>query len=112
MKKRELCMLAMCLILAVFLTACSNNAFKQAEAQTAEDTEEIQTAEDAAEISAQEYRIDSTSAADSADSDTDYEIDDMLPRPSDDTFIMSVEDALELMNKNADGTEAAADEQQ
>ena len=59
----------------------------------------VETSE--AESSAPEtYDANMTSVEGSADSE--YEIDDMLPRPSDDTFIMSVEEAEAFMNKNAD----------
>lgn len=104
MKKRDLCLLAVSIMLAVFLTACNNNASEQGV--------ETQTVEDAAKMQTGEYSINRTSVDDSDSTDADYEIDDMLPRPSEDTFIMSVEDALELMNKNADGSEQAIDEQQ
>lgn len=63
------------------------------------------------EISASEmpetYGISTTSMENSEQQGNDgseYEIDDMLPRPSDDTLIISVEEAEAIMNnrKNAD----------
>lgn len=72
------------------------------------DTETFETAESQASGS-ETYRINMTSINNSTDSG--YEIDDMLPRPSDDTFIMTVEEAEAFMKKNADkGTGAEAEE--
>lgn len=53
------------------------------------------------------YRINTTSMEDGEQRGNDgseYEIDDMLPRPSDDTLIISVEEAEAIMNnrKNRD----------
>lgn len=45
------------------------------------------------------YKVNMTSFGNSTDSE--YEIDTMLPRPSDDTLVISVEEAEALMNKNA-----------
>ena len=122
MKKRNLYIVTVSLMLIMLLTACSNNTSEQkaevqiaedtVETQTAEDTTETQMAEDAAKIQTGEYSVNRTSVDNSDGTGAGYEIDDMLPRPSDDTFIMSVEDALELMNKNVDGTEQVVDEQQ
>lgn len=95
MKKKYLSVLTVSIIFAVLMTACSNAAAGQGvEAQTSEDT----MAED-------------TAAENVAEDDvmTEYEINDMLPRPSDDTFIMSVEDAMKLMGKNPDGTDITDD---
>ena len=52
---------------------------------------------------AQQYSINTTAAGEGTGSE--YEISDMLPRLSDDTRIMSVEDAMKLMGKNPDGTD-------
>lgn len=55
------------------------------------------------------YGINKTSIEGSTDSE--YEISDMLPRPSDDTFIMTVEEAEAFMNKNANNdTDAEVEE--
>lgn len=68
-----------------------------------------------AETSASEtpatYKMNATSMEDSEqqnDAGSEYEIDDMLPRPSDDTFIMSVEEAEAIMKNRAD-TDAETD---
>ena len=65
------------------LTACSNAETSEAES-TAPET----------------YKVNMTSVENSTNSE--YEIDNMLPRPSDDTFVISVEEAEAFMNKNAD----------
>ena len=65
------------------LTACSNAKTSEAES-TAPET----------------YKVNMTSVENSTNSE--YEIDNMLPRPSDDTFVISVEEAEAFMNKNAD----------
>lgn len=57
------------------------------------DEADVQTSE------SETYGINKTSIEGSTDSE--YEISDMLPRPSDDTFIMTVEEAEAFMNKNA-----------
>ena len=81
MKKRGLYILVVSLMLSAVLMACSNN-----------------TSEQGVEMQTGEYSINRTTVNNSDSTDADYEIDDMLPRPSDDTLIMSVEDALELTN--------------
>lgn len=81
MKKRCVCILVMGLTMAV-LTACSN----------------------AGESVPQTYGINPASAGNDTEQDSpesEYEISDMLPRPSDDTLIMSVEEAEEFMKKRA-----------
>ena len=87
MQKKYRYIFAVCLA-AVLLTACEHT-----------------------EISASEmpetYGISKTSMENSEQQGNDgseYEIDDMLPRPSDDTLIISVEEAEAIMNnrKNAD----------
>lgn len=71
------------------LIACGNNSAEASESQGSEpQAPESQT-----------YAINRTSVSDSTGSE--YEISDMLPRPSDDTFIMTVEEAEAFMNKNA-----------
>ena len=82
MKKKLICAGLMCLMMAA-LAACSNAETSEAES-TAPET----------------YKVNMTSVEDGTDSE--YEIDDMLPRPSDDTFVISVEEAEALMKKNAD----------
>ena len=87
MKKKLICAGVAGLMMAA-LAACSN--VKTGGAETSE-----------AESSASEtYNINKTSVGDGTGSE--YEIDDMLPRLSDDTFVISVEEAEALMNKNAD----------
>ena len=51
------------------------------------------------------YNVNMTSVGDSTNSE--YDTDTMLPRPSDDTFVISVEEAEALMNKNADANSDA-----
>lgn len=70
------------------LTACGNVETSEAES-TAPET----------------YNANMTSVGNNVDSE--YEIDNMLPRPSDDTFVISVEEAEALMNKNADANNDA-----
>ena len=82
MKKKLICAGIVSLTMAA-LAACSNAETSEAES-TAPET----------------YKVNMTSEKNSADSE--YEINDMLPRESDDTFIISVEEAEALMNKNAD----------
>lgn len=89
-KKKYLCVLILVIFSAVFLTACESKASE----------------DEASEGAVQGYSINETSIAGSTnDTDSEYEISDMLPRPSDDTRIMSVEEALELMGRNPDGTD-------
>lgn len=69
----------------VVLSACSN-------AQTSEP---------------ETYKINPTSMGRGAkqdNQDSEYEISDMLPRPSDDTLIISVEEAEAIMNNRANAT--------
>lgn len=57
------------------------------------------------------YGVNTTSMENSEQQGNDgseYEIDDMLPRPSDDTLIMSVEEAEKFMNNKAN-TDTDAD---
>ena len=87
MKRKLICAGLVSLMIAA-LTACSSA--KTSNAETSE-----------AESSAPEtYDVNMTSVGDGADSE--YEIDDMLPRPSDDTYVISVEEAEAHMNKNTD----------
>lgn len=89
-KKKYLFVLILAIVSAVILTACDSG--------TSEDT--------ISEGAAQEYSITETSIDSNTDgTDSEYEISDMLPRPSDDTRIMSVEEAMKLMGKNPDGTD-------
>ena len=82
MKKKLICAGVVGLTMAA-LAACSNAETSEAESSAPET-----------------YNVNTTSVENGADSE--YEIDDMLPRPSDDTFVISVEEAEALMNKNAD----------
>ena len=89
-KKKYLCILVLGIVSAVILTACESEASEDA----------------ASEETVQKYSINEVSVDDSTDdSGSEYEISDMLPKPSDDTFIMSVDEAMELMGKNPDGTD-------
>ena len=87
MKKKQIGIGFMSLALTA-LAACSNAETSEAES-TAPDT----------------YGVNMTSVGDGAESE--YEIDDMLPRPSDDTFVISVEEAEKIMNKNSDANNGA-----
>ena len=87
MKKKQIGICFMSLALTA-LAACSNAETSEAES-TAPDT----------------YGVNMTSVGDGAESE--YEIDDMLPRPSDDTFVISVEEAEKIMNKNSDANNGA-----
>lgn len=87
MKKKLICASLLSLAAAA-LAACSNMQTSEAES-TAPET----------------YNVNVTSAGNSADSE--YEIDNMLPRPSDGTFVISVEEAEALMEKNADANDDA-----
>ena len=96
--KRKLICIGLAGLTMAALAACSS-----AEVGNAKTSEAETSAPDT-------YNVNMTSVGDDADSE--YEIDDMLPRPSDATFIMSVEEAEALMNKNADtsnDTEASND---
>lgn len=79
------------------LQASESVMLESAEAQAAEaeasEITESQTSE------SETYTINRTSIDNGTNSD--YEISDMLPRPSDDTFIMTVEEAEAFMNKKA-----------
>lgn len=89
-KKKYLCILVLGIVSAVILTACESEASEDA----------------ASGETVQKYSINAVSVDDSTDdSGSEYEISDMLPKPSDDTFIMSVDEAMELMGKNPDGTD-------
>lgn len=77
---------------AVVLTACENTETSALEAP-------------------ETYGINTTSTENGEQQGNDgseYEIDDMLPRPSDDTFVISVEEAEEIMN-NRKNTDANSD---
>ena len=86
MKKKLIWTGFICLAM-VALAACSNKETSEAESN-APDT----------------YGVNMTSVGDGAESE--YEIDDMLPRPSDDTFVISVEEAEKIMNRNANADNA------
>lgn len=89
-KKKYLCVLVLGIVSAVIMTACDSEASEDA----------------ASEEAMQKYSINATSIDDSTDgAGSEYEISDMLPRPSDDTRIMTVEEAMKLMGKNPDGTD-------
>ena len=91
MQKKYRYILAVCLA-TVLLTACEN-------------------AETSASETPATYGISTTSMDSSGQQGNDesgYEIDDMLPRPSDDTLIMSVEEAEAFMN-NRKNTNADTD---
>ena len=83
MKKRQACIFVFCLSVTI-LAACGNKNSQVPDEQAS---------------GPNTYRVNMTSMNESADSE--YEIDDMLPRPSDDTLIMSVEEAEAFMNKRA-----------
>lgn len=83
MKKRQACIFVLCLSMTI-LAACGNKNSEVPDEQASEPNT---------------YRVNMTSMDESANSE--YEIDDMLPRPSDDTLIMSVEEAEAFMNKRA-----------
>lgn len=86
MKRKLICAGLVSLMVAA-LAACSSEKTGNAETSEAEST------------APETYNVNMTSVENSTDSE--YEINDMLPRPSDDTFIISVEEAEALMNKNA-----------
>lgn len=94
MKKRQIC-IGLISLAMVSLAACDDTKTSEAvESQTSE---------------SETYGINKTSMEGSTDSE--YEISDMLPRPSDDTFIMTVEEAEAFMNKNANkDTDAEVEE--
>lgn len=94
MKKRQIC-IGLISLAMMSLTACDGTTTSEAtESQASE---------------SQTYGINKTSIEGSEDSE--YEISDMLPRPSDDTFIMTVEEAEAFMNKNANiDTDSEAEE--
>lgn len=87
MKKRQACIFAFCLSMTI-LAACGNKNAEVTNEQASEQASEPNT-----------YKVNMTSINNSANSE--YEIDDMLPRPSDDTFIMTVEEAEAFMNNRA-----------
>ena len=87
---KYLCVLVLSIVCAVILTACDSEAPENA----------------ASEEAVQKYSVTEISIDDSTDgAGSDYEISDMLPKPSDDTFIMSVDEAMKLTGKNPDGTD-------
>ena len=95
MKKKLTCIFVVGTMMAM-LSACNNNNTEMTELQTS--TSESET-----------YGVNMTSTENSTTQNSteqnsagsDYEINDMLPRPSDDTFIMTVEEAEAFMkNRN------------
>lgn len=87
--------------------ASESEALEEADVQTSES--EISEAAESQVTESETYGINKTSMEGSTDSE--YEISDMLPRPSDDTFIMTVEEAEAFMNKNANrDTDAEVEE--
>lgn len=133
MKKRQICIGLMSLAM-VSLAACDDTKTSEAvepqaseaeileagESQASEseglDEADVPTSEseelDEADVPTSEsetYGIKKTPIEGSTDSE--YEISDMLPRPSDDTFIMTVEEAEAFMNKKANkDTDAEVEE--
>ena len=106
--KKQMWIVSVSLAMAM-LMACSNNNAEAIEPQVSEvETSEV-TEPQAGPAT---YGINKTSQGDNTDSEngnmgsesdstgSEYEISDMLPRPSDDTFIMTVEEAEAFMNKN------------
>lgn len=83
MEKRQTCIFAVCLLMTM-LAACGDKKTEVSDRQASEPNT---------------YGVNIASLDNSSNSG--YEIDDMLPRPSDDTFIMSLEDAEAFMNKKA-----------
>lgn len=104
MKKKFVCIFAIGLSMAL-LSACSDNNTEVTESQkTGAETYEAVEAETSESAESEAYGINKFSMEGSTDSE--YEINDMLPRPSDDTFIMTVEEAEAFMKKKIDaGTE-------
>ena len=80
MKKKLICA-GLAVLMMAALAACSNAQRSDAESSVPET-----------------YNANTVSVEDGAGSE--YEISDMLPRPSNDTFVISVEEAEALMNKN------------
>lgn len=104
-KKKYLYVLVLSIVSAVVLTACDREASGQGTGDALSVEDEV-TEDTVSEKAVQEYSITETSIDDSTNAaDSEYEISDMLPRPSDDTFIMSVDEAMKLMGKNPDGTD-------
>ena len=92
------------LALAV-LTACGETGISDtAELQSPEP--ETQGGAEPETSESQTYRINKTSMSNDS-TDSEYEISDMLPRPSDDTLIMSVEEAEAFMNNRAQADKEA-----
>ena len=120
MKKRQICIGLMSLAM-VSLAACDDTKTSEAVEPQASESEILEAGEsqaseseelDEADVPTPEsetYGIKKTSMEGSTDSE--YEISDMLPRPSDDTFIMTVEEAEAFMNKKANkDTDAEVEE--
>lgn len=99
MKKRQI---SICYIMGLALAALTACGDAGASETTESPLSESETHE-AAGLQASEsqtYAINRTSVNDNS-TDPEYEISDMLPRPSDDTLIMSVEEAKAFMNNKA-----------
>ncbi|MCH5259977.1 MAG: hypothetical protein J1F18_09495 [Lachnospiraceae bacterium] len=120
MKKRQIC-IGLVSLAMVSLSACDDAKTAETTESQASEAEILEAGEsqaseseelDEADVPTSEsetYGIKKTPMEGSTDSE--YEISDMLPRPSDDTFIMTVEEAEAFMNKNANkGTDAEAEE--
>lgn len=98
MKKKQICICYITGLVLAMLTACGDTGTSE--------TAELQASE------SQTYRINMTSTNNN-NADSEYEISDMLPRLSDDTLIMSVEEAEAFMNNKAQtGTVAGKGEEE
>ena len=120
MKKRQIC-IGLISLAMMSLVACNDTKTSEAAESQTSDVETSEAVESqASDVETSEavesqtsesetYRINKTSMEGSTDSE--YEISDMLPRLSDDTFIMTVEEAEAFMNKNANkDTDAEVEE--
>lgn len=107
MKKRHIC-IGLIGLAMVSLAGCDDTRISEATEPQVTESEISETTESQV-TELETYGINKAPVEDSTDSE--YEISDMLPRPSDDTFIMTVEEAEAFMNKNANkDTDAEVEE--
>lgn len=114
MKRKPICIcytmgLALAMLTACGKTGTSEQADSMSPKYKTSETAGLQASE------SQTYGINRTSMNNNS-TDSEYEISDMLPRPSDDTLIMSVEEAEAFMknraNTNTDEDESAEEREE
>ena len=105
MYKKHRCILVAGLVTAA-LTACGHAETSASETPATYGISTMSTENSEQEISADS---DAEKSAKQESDGSEYEIDDMLPRLSDDTLIMSVEEAEAFMNNKADADKKSSE---